>query len=127
MKLDSTTKARIWPEIYEHLNHYLGALFLGAMLCQIFDTKYVVLGAGLLMFVFALLDWKTGFRAQKQRIADREDARRWRERHLAKEMFADKNVMQLKAAGRKIEAIKLYRELHPEADLRTAVEAVDAL
>ncbi len=127
MKLDSDTKARMWPELYEYLNRYFGAVFFGAMLCQLFNANYVLVLAGLLMFVFALLDWRTGFRAQKQRIADREDAIRWRNRHLDPEMFVDEDVKRLKEQGRVIQAIKLYRELHPDADLRTAKMAVDAL
>ena len=74
-----------------------------------------------------LLDWLgTGFAYKKSKDADHVDALRFRGLHPREGEGSDDDVRKLKAAGEKLLAVKLFRELHG-ADLKTAKAAVDAL
>ena len=57
----------------------------------------------------------------------RLDAARWRLMQAGEKVPIIEEVVRLRDAGRKIEAIKLYRQLRPESDLRAALDAVDLM
>lgn len=76
--------------------------------------------------VFSLLDWKTGFASRQARAADQLDLLRYRGLYPPAGTGTDDDVKRLKAAGYKIYARRLYRELHG-ASLSQAVNAVDAM
>ncbi len=74
-----------------------------------------------------LADWlATGFAYKKSKDADHLDALRFRGLHPLAGEGSDADVLQLKRAGEKMLAIRLFRELHG-VDLKSAKAAVDAL
>ena len=74
-----------------------------------------------------IADWLlTGFAFKKSNAADHLDALRFRGLHPREGEGSNADVLQLKNAGEKMLAIRLFRELHG-VDLKTAKDAVDAL
>ena len=128
MKLDSQTKITATREFYSAGSTCLIFLALGAQLTRWLNADliyYVGFGGAVMLGLlqYRLFDRKTIANARAEHL----DALRFRALQNGEEFPVIEDVKRLRDEGRKIEAIKLYRQLHPEADLRAALDAVDLM
>ena len=129
---DSKTKITATREFYSVGSTCLICLALGAQFTRWLDADLIYyLGFGGAI-TLGLLQYKL-----RDKLLDRDDIRARREEYLdalrfralqnGEEFPVIEDVKRLRDEGHKIEAIKLYRQLHPEADLRAALDAVDLM
>ncbi len=127
---DFRTRITATHEFYSVGSTCLICLALGAQLTRWFNADlvyYVGFGGAVAL---GLLQWKLRDKLRDGIVAKRAehlDALRFRALQNGEEFPVIEEVKRLRDEGRKIEAIKLYRQLHPDADLRAALDAVDLM
>lgn len=128
MKRDPKTNVLASREFYSAGSLFFLALGLGAVVARHLNADlvfYLGMGAAVLLGVL-----QSRFACDSDAAVRREehlDALRWRALQENREFPIIEDVKQLRDAGCKIEAIKLYRQLNPDADLRAALDAVDLM
>ena len=129
---DFRTKITATRAFYSAGITFFIAVALGAQLTTWLGHDVVYyLGMGG-VFTLSLLQWKLRDKlldrdAIQARRAQYLDALRFRALQNGEEFPVIEEVKRLRDEGRKIEAIKLYRQLHPSTDLRAALDAVDLM
>ena len=128
MKRDFKTNVFALPEFYAAISTAFLALAIGAMFTKWIDADWIyyvgTFGAAIFGLMQSRLSNRSGIKASRE---EHLDALRWRAHQAGQEFPIIEDVKRLRDEGRKIEAIKLYRQLHPDADLRAALDAVDLM
>ena len=132
MKRNYWTKITATSEFYSVGSTCLICLALGAQLTRWLNAELVYYVGFSGAIALGLLQWKLrGTLLDRDAIQAKRaqylDAMRFRALQNGEEFPVIEDVKKLRDEGHKIEAIKLYRELHPDVDLRAALDAVDLM